>query len=127
VLLRRGAAELMGQKEISEIARFSGGVLRDLITLARNSAEAAYREDQDRIGITHVRSAIRQLGKRYLVGLGKTQRGLIQRLIENAEFSIEDPICRALLINRQVLEYFNSGRDFFAVHPALLEALKESV
>jgi hypothetical protein len=126
VLLRRGAAELMGEKEISEIARFSGGVLRDLITLARTSAEAAYREDQDRIGFTHVRSAIRQLGKRYLVGLGNTQRRRIQELIDDAEFSIEDPIARALVINRQVLEYFNSGRDFFAVHPALVEALKES-
>jgi ABC-type dipeptide/oligopeptide/nickel transport system ATPase component len=126
VLLRRGAAELMGEKEISEIARFSGGVLRDLITLARTSAETAYREDQDRIGFVHVRSAIRQLGKRYRVGLGNTQRRRIQKLIDDAEFSIDDPISRALVINRQVLEYFNSGRDFFAVHPALVEALKES-
>ena len=56
--------------EISEMTRFSGGVLRDLITLARTSAEAAYRDDKDRFGPVHVRSAIRQLGKRYLVGLG---------------------------------------------------------
>ena len=126
VLLRRGAALLMGEKDISEIARFSGGVLRDLITLARTSAEAAYREDQDRIGSPHVRSAIRQLGKRYLVGVGKTQRARIQQLMDNEEFSIEDPISRGLVINRQVLEYFENGRDFFAIHPALLEVLAES-
>jgi ABC-type dipeptide/oligopeptide/nickel transport system ATPase component len=126
VLLRRGAAELMAENEISEIARFSGGVLRDLITLARTSAEAAYRDDKDRIAFTHVRSAIRQLGKRYLVGLGRTQRRRIQHLTDDLEFSIEDPIARALVINRQVLEYFNGGRDFFSVHPALAEALKES-
>jgi hypothetical protein len=126
VLLRRGAAELMEKKEISGIARFSGGVLRDLITLARTSAEAAYREDKDRIGFRHARSAIRQLGKRYLVGLGKTQRQRIQRLMDYEEFSIEDPISRGLVINRQVLEYFNHGRDFFAVHPALVEVLTES-
>jgi hypothetical protein len=126
VLRRRGAAELMGEKEVSEIARFSGGVLRDVITLARTSAEAAYRDDKDRISFTHVRSAIRQLGKRYLVGLGKSQRSRIRRLIDNEEFSIEDPTSRELVINRQVLEYFNNGRDFFAVHPALVEALAES-
>ena len=64
----------MEESEISEMTRFSGGVLRDLITLARTSAEAAYREDKDRIDPAHVRSAIRQLGKRYLVGLGTAQR-----------------------------------------------------
>lgn len=125
VLLRRGAAELMGEKDISGMARFSGGVLRDLITLARTSAEAAYREDQDRIGFPHVRSAVRQLGKRYLVGIGKVQRRRIQQLMDNEEFSIDDPIARELVINRQVLEYFNNGRDFFAVHPALVEVLAE--
>lgn len=126
VLVRRGAAELMEEQEISEIARFSGGVLRDLITLARTSAEAAYREDKDRIGPEHVRSAIRQLGKRYLVGLGKTQRRLITRLIDNEDFSTENPIGRELLVNRQVLEYFSNGRDSFAVHPALAEMLTEA-
>ena len=78
VRVRRGAAELMEEHEISEVARFSGGVLRDLITLARTSAEAAYRQDEDRIGPAHVRSAIRQLGKRYLLGLGKAQRQWIR-------------------------------------------------
>jgi hypothetical protein len=126
VLLRRGAAELMDEHEISEMARFSGGVLRDLITLARTSAEAAYREDKDRIGPEHVQSAVRQLGKRYLVGLGAAQRKRIQRLVDNEEFSIEIPANKQLLINRQVLEYFNNQRDFFAVHPALAEVLTES-
>jgi Cdc6-like AAA superfamily ATPase len=126
VLLRRGAAELMNEKDISGLARFSGGVLRDLITLARTSAEAAYREDKDRIAFGHVRSAIRQLGKRYLVGLGKTQRRRIQQLMDNEEFSIQDPTSAALVVNRQVLEYFTHGLDSFAVHPALVEVLAES-
>jgi len=126
VLIRRGADELMEEHEISELTRFSGGVLRDLITLARTSAETAYREDKDRIAPGHVRSAVRQMGKRYLLGLGTTQRKSIQRLIENDEFSVENPTAKQLLVNRQVLEYFNNQRDFFAVHPALAEVLTES-
>jgi hypothetical protein len=125
VLLRRGAADLMEKHEVSEIARFSGGVLRDLITLARTSAEAAYREDKDRIEATHVRSAIRQLGKRYLVGLGKTRLWRIRQLMDKEEFFVENPISRELLINRQVLEYFSNGSDSFAVHPALAEMFNE--
>jgi hypothetical protein len=126
ILLRRGAADVMDENEISEMTRFSGGVLRDLITLARTSAEAAYREDKDRVDAAHVRSAIRQLGKRYRVGLGRTQRARIRRLMDNEGFSVEDPTSRELLINRQVLEYFNNGIDSFAVHPALAEVLPES-
>ena len=115
----------MGEHEISETAQFSGGVLRDLITLARTSAEAAYRDDKDRIGAAHVQSAIRQLGKRYLVGLGTAQRRRIRRLIDNEEFPTEDAIAKQLLVDRQVLEYSNNQRDRFAVHPALAKVLAE--
>jgi hypothetical protein len=126
VLLRRRAADLMDEHEISEIARFSGGVLRDVITLARASAEAAYRDDKGRIGPEHVRSAIHQLGNRYLVGLGRVQRGLIRRLTSNYEFSMENPVAKELLVNRQILEHFSNHRDSFAVHLALIQALADS-
>jgi hypothetical protein len=116
----------MEEHEIYEIVRFSGGVLRDLITLGRTSAEAAYRDDKDRISAAHVQSAIRQLGRRYLIGLGRVQLQLVRRLINNYEFSTENPVARELLINRQVLEYFNNHRDSFAVHPALTQVLPES-
>ena len=116
----------MGAQEISELARFSGGVLRDLITLARTAAEAAYREDRDRIGSADVRSAVRQLGRRYLIGLGTALRRRLQKLIDNQEFSIEDAVGKELLVNRQVLEYFSNQRYFFVVHPALLEVLADS-
>jgi hypothetical protein len=125
ILLRRGAAALLDDQGISEITRSSGGVLRDLITLARTSAEAAYREDRDSIRLADVRSAIRQLGKRYLIGMGTAQRRRIQKLITNDEFSVEDTIAKQLLVNRQVLEYFSDQRDTFAVHPALREVLPE--
>jgi hypothetical protein len=127
VLLRRGAADLMERRDILEMTRFSGGVLRDLITLARTSAEAAYRDDKDRIGAAHVRSAIRQLGRRYLIGLGTAHRRRIRKLMENQAFSTDDPIGRELLVNRQVLEYFSNQRDVFAVHPALSEVLPEPI
>jgi hypothetical protein len=116
----------MNEREIAELCRFSGGVMRDLITLARTSAEAAYRDDKDRVGAEHAASAIRQLGKRYLVGLGNAQQRVIRRLIDNEEFSVESPFAKQLLVNRQVLEYFSGQRDFFAVHPALAKILAES-
>lgn len=124
VLERRGALELMAAGEISRIAKHSGGVLRDLLALTRSAAEGAYRDDEDRIGRGHVTAAIKQLGNRYLVGLGQTQKRLLNRLSDKGSFPIDDPSARELLVNRQVLEYFGHGREFFAVHPALSLVLR---
>jgi hypothetical protein len=123
ILQRRGAVDLMDRTEIAAIAKYSGGVLRDLLTLARSSAEYAYRDAEDRIGRGHVNAAIQQLGNRYLVGLGNTHRRLLRRLIGHGEFPIENSTARELLVNRQVLEYFKGGVDYFAVHPALTKIL----
>jgi Cdc6-like AAA superfamily ATPase len=123
ILQRRGALDLMDSTEIAAITKYSGGVLRDLLTLARSSAEYAYRDAEDRIGRGHVNAAIQQLGNRYLVGLGNTHRRLLRRLIGHGEFPIENSTARELLVNRQVLEYFKGGVDYFAVHPALAKIL----
>jgi len=123
ILERRGALELMNRAEITTIAKYSGGVLRDLLTLARSSAEYAYRDAEDRIGRRHVSAAIKQLGNRYLVGLGNDQKGLLHRLTEDGEFPIENSTARELLVNRQVLEYFRGGFESFAVHPGLAKVL----
>ena len=123
VLERRGALELMDRAEVASIAKYSGGVLRDLLTLARSAAEYAYRDAQDRIGRKHVLAAIKQLGNRYLAGLGTTHMYLLRQLATKKAFSIEDPTSLELLVNRQVLEYFGRGGEFFAVHPALARLL----
>lgn len=123
ILERRGALDLMDQAEVSNVAKFSGGVLRDLLTLARSAAEYAYRDDQDRIGQKHVRAAIRQLGNRYLAGLGTISMFRLRKLINRREFSVEDSTSRAMLVKRQVLEHFRGGRKSFVVHPALAEVL----
>jgi hypothetical protein len=126
ILERRGALELMDRREVATIAKYSGGVVRDLLTLARSAAEYAYRDDEDRIARRHVQTAVRQLGNRYLVGLGKSHIRLLRRLAENDEFPVEDSTAKELLVNRQVLEYFSRGREHFAVHPALAKVLPKT-
>ncbi len=123
ILERRGALELMDHAELASVAKYSGGVLRDLLTLARSAAEYAYRDNQDRIGRKHVQAAVKQLGNRYLVGLGSAHTYRLRQLATNRAFPIENPTALELLVNRQVLEYFSRGREFFAVHPALSKVL----
>src|ERR1035437_317083 len=123
ILKRRGADELMSATCISDICRSSGGVLRDLLELAQSAAQYAYRDAENRIGKQHVRAAIRQLGNRYLAGIGTTRIRLIRRLLRDKQFSPNNADSKDLLVGRQVLEYSNGGRDYFLVHPALVEVL----
>jgi hypothetical protein len=125
ILKKRGADELMSGASLSDICRFSGGVLRDLLELAQSAALCAYRDAEDRIGKQHVRAAVRQLGNRYLVGVGASRKLLIRRLLRDKQFSPNGAASQDLLVNRQVLEYSNGGRDYFQVHPALVEVLPE--
>ena len=125
ILKRRGAGELMIEASMSDICRFSGGVLRDLLELAQSAAQYAYRDAEDRIGRQHVRAAIRQLGNRYLAGVGATRTRLIRRLLRDKQFSPESADSKDLLVSRRVLEYSHGGRDYFLVHPALVEVLPE--
>src|ERR1039457_880884 len=125
ILERRGAADLMDRAEITTIAKYSGGVLRDVLTLARSSAEYAYRDGEDRVSRRHVNAAIKQLGNRYLAGLGNTQKRLLRGLTEDDKFPIENSSALGLLVNRQVLEYFKGGLEFLAVNPALAKVLPQ--
>ena len=125
ILKRRGADELMSAASINDICRFSGGVLRDLLELAQSAAQNAYRDAEDRIGKQHVRAAVGQLGNRYLAGVGAQGKWRIESLLRNKRFDVHNPVSKGLLVSRQVLEYSSGGRDYFRVHPALVEVLHE--
>jgi hypothetical protein len=125
ILKRRGAEEIMSAASVNDICRFSGGVLRDLLELAQSAAQYAYRDAEDRIGKQHVRAAVRQLGNRYLAGVGTARQRLIRRLRRDGQFAPNTPDSMGLLVGRQVLEYPKGGRDYFRVHPALVEVLPE--
>jgi hypothetical protein len=117
VLAQRGGAEMLGPLEAARICMASGGVLRDLVTVARDAGEEAYVSGSDRIRIQDVGRAIQQLGTAYLRGLGPGQVQALLNLNKTGSFDLGSPINMELLVTRRVLEY--SPTDF-RVHPALL-------
>ena len=116
VIEKRGGGELLGPEETHELCLGSGGVLRDLIALARNSAEEAYIEGNESIGLEHVRKAILQLGQSYFLGLGQSQIQALLKLRNEGAFSAADAPNLDLLLSRRVLE---RPPDRYEVHPAL--------
>jgi hypothetical protein len=116
ILRLRGAAELMNDELMERICLASGGVLRDLVSLARNAGENAYLDDADVVQDKHVERSIEQLGNSYLLGLGTAQIGLLKKLRSEGSFSPSDAASMELLITRRVLE---QSEPRYEVHPAL--------
>jgi hypothetical protein len=120
VLDKRRGSELLTVREADAICHFSGGVLRDLISLARDAAEEAYVSDHDSITAPDVEKVVYQLGTGYLRGLGPEAIQTLLQLESSKSFSVNLPFSVELLVTRRVLEY--SSTDF-RVHPALLSVI----
>lgn len=123
VLTHRGASELLGPDDVELVCAGSGGVLRDVVALARDAGEAAYVDGGDRILPDHVKAAIKQLGEAYLRGLGPEQIRVLRRLSKDQSFDVASDANIELMVTRRVLEY--SAIDF-RIHPALKPLLPKS-
>lgn len=116
VLVKRGAEILLNQEQIELLCFWSGGILRDLIVLCRDSAENAYLEGQSTITHDNISYAVEQLGNSYARGLGTKQRSILAHIRDEGIFDIKQPSNMELLATRRVIEY---GLNDFRVNPAL--------
>ena len=120
VLEKRGVTNLLNPGLAYFICNYSGGVLRDLISLARDAAEEAYVSDRDFITVPDIEKVGHQLGTGYLRGLGPEAINALLHLESSKSFDLSQPSNVELLVTRRVLEY--SSTDF-RVHPALLSVI----
>jgi hypothetical protein len=120
VLKQRGGYELLSKRDADLVCHYSGGVLRDLISIARDVAEEAYISGHDSVTLQDVEKVVQQLGTGYLRGLGPDAIKTLLNLEESGAFQIDRPTNIELLVTRRVLEY--SSTDF-RVHPALLSVI----
>ncbi len=120
VLQKRRGSELLSAEEADTICHYSGGVLRDLISLARDAGEEAYVSDRDLITVLDVKKVVHQLGTGYLRGLGPDAIKTLLNLERSKSFQVDQAANVELLFTRRVLEY--SSTDF-RVHPALLSVI----
>lgn len=120
VLTRRASAELVSLECKQELARGSGGVLRDLISLAKAAAQEAYLAGAAAVGLDHVAAAIEQRGRALAVGLDSEEVLVLKKVNETNGLVIRGARELTLLETRRVLDY---GGGRFAVHPALARLL----
>jgi len=125
VLRRRVPSDVFGGEGIQTLVASSGGVVRDLLTLAQSACVEAYIDGADQVGPREVAAAIDTFGRKHLQGLRPAELDILQRVRTTGSFlhTSEDDL--ALLMTRRVLEYRGGGPVRYAVHPTIEGLLAE--
>jgi hypothetical protein len=124
VLRKRAPAELLTEEACATLAGLSGGVLRDLLSLARSAGEEAYMSGADQVEPEHIKVAADVFGRKLLFGVSPEEIEVLQRVREKGTFVQTSDRDLALLMTRRVLDY-QTGARRFAVHPTLVPLLEQ--
>lgn len=120
VLRRRADDSILREELLPPLAKASGGVLRDLIKIAKRSAEEAYTAGRDQIEMIDVARAREAEGRSLAIGLDDEQLKMIRTVHTTGTFVIRGERELSLLETRRLLLY-ESNR--WIVHPALAPLL----
>jgi hypothetical protein len=117
-VLRRRAqpSGLLPEECLPALAEASGGVLRDLIALAKRSAEEAYAAGHPTITLQDVASASEAFGRSLALGLDDDQIKILKAVAESGAFVVRGERELSLLETRRVLLYPGNR---WVVHPTL--------
>lgn len=126
VLRRREATDLLPDACLDPIARASGGVMRDLIALAKRAGEEAYASGHEHITREDVGRAVDAFGRSLAIGLDDEQVKILRHVHRTGGFVIRGERELSLLETRRVLLYEGNR---WVVHPTLaplLDAMPEA-
>ena len=125
VLNKRVADDTFSADIVGVLVEASGGVVRDLLTLAQSACVEAYLDGADRVGKTEAMAAIDTFGRKHLQGLRPAEIQALQRVRTKASFVHTSDDDLALLMTRRVLEYRTDHQLRYAVHPTIVGLLEE--
>ena len=124
VLGRRAAEDMLPAEVRSELVLWSGGVLRDLMSLAKLAGEEAYLDGAEAISVDHVRRAADRFGRSLLMGLQQDDLDKLKQVHGSGRFVQVSPSDIALIATRRILEY-REQTSSYAVHPAIAPLLAD--
>lgn len=86
VLEHRACDEILPAEVRSELALWSGGVLRDLLSLAKLAGEEAYLDGAESISKDHAIAAADRLGRSLLIGLEQLDLDKLKQVQDSGRF-----------------------------------------
>lgn len=123
VLAKRVDDNVVAATARSALVRWSGGLLRDLLELARSAVEEAFVGGADSVTDAHIDRSVDAFGRTLMLGLRKNELYTLQQLRLNRVFVPTDDEDLALLASRRVIEYQGSAKRY-SVHPTIEPLLK---
>ncbi len=125
VLYRRMDPSLLTEEATDYLIHLSGGVIRELISLARSSLVRArrLRGDHGPIEVEDVEHAARQVQNAFRTQLTEEQYRALAALYRGGPF-INSLVMAEVLHNLSLLEYNGEGR-WWAVHPIVEPLIRE--
>ena len=120
VLEKRSDPGFLPAEAIALLVRASGGVLRDLISLAKRAGQEAYAAGHDQVTEDDAKTAIDAFGRSLAVGLDDEQAKLLRHLHGGGDFVIRGERELTLLETGRVL-FYEGNR--WVVHPTLVPLL----
>jgi hypothetical protein len=121
VLRARAPEQILPEEPAERIAKLSGGVLRDLISIARSAGEEAYLAGTDKIEISHVLLASEAFGRNLVLGIDRDGLKILQQVHQRGKFVPTSDKEMSLLATRRVLHY---APNRFRVHPTIVPLLR---
>jgi hypothetical protein len=118
LLHRRDTGSLLAEAACRELAITSGGVLRDIIGLARNAGEEAYLSGDETVQPEHVTRAAESFGRALMLGVLDDELATLQNVRQHGVFVPRTDRDLSLLLTRRILEYRN-GHTRYGVHPTI--------
>ena len=124
VLRARAEESLLPEDVARAVVAGSGGVLRDLISIAKAAGDEAYLAGADQIGPSHVAAAIDSFGRSMMVGLQPTDITTLKHLQGGGGFVWTSDDDVTLVATRRVLHYPGPPARY-QVHPAIARLLDQ--
>jgi len=124
VLRARVESSMLSDQVALALIAASGGVLRDLISLAKTAGDEAYLSGAETIEMEHVQAASDAFGRSLMIGLHEPEIEILKHLRSSGGFVWTTDDDLALVATRRVLEYPHRTPRF-SVHPTIAPLLDQ--
>ena len=131
ILERRIPTELFEDEEIRDmLIGYSGGILRDMINLARNSCMRSIENRENKISRASVQFSKNEFKEKLKTTISSDEEyELIVKIhIEPNRFFVRNDTFRNLLHKKLLIEYIlDDGNSDYRLHPVIEEFIKEGI
>lgn len=124
IIQTRSSEDFIEESAIQPLIHFSGGVLRDFMSLIQASIEETYLSGEDQVNENHVLSAVTSLSKNQLLGISDNELKIIKQTMNTETFIPRTDEDLRLLVRRIILEY-RYPKIRHTVHPAIQPVIEK--